>query len=133
MPSQTPTVEMYIPGKMWKDKVNDIFLSNGLRARLIATGGDPVPLQNGKFSKKSFHKYPDGAAIFEDTTKGDGSYVYVSNSEVKSTGEGGVGAIKFDKHGNVLDYYMVLEDTEKNCSGGKTPWYVILCRLLYIC
>jgi secreted PhoX family phosphatase len=48
-------------------------------------------------------------------------WVYVSNSET-TDGKGGVGRIKFDMHGNVLDYKMLLTGTSYNCGGGKTPW-----------
>jgi hypothetical protein len=44
----------------------------------------------------------------------------VSNSEVEHGG--GVGAITFNAKGEVLKYVMVLEDTKRNCSGGKTYW-----------
>ena len=37
-------------------------------------------------------------------------------------GDGGVGALTFDKDGNIMDYKMVLEGTSMNCGGGGTPW-----------
>jgi hypothetical protein len=33
-----------------------------------------------------------------------------------------VGALTFDKDGNLLDYQMVLEKSSMNCGGGRTPW-----------
>jgi len=36
-------------------------------------------------------------------------------------GNGGVGAITFDKDGNMLLYDMILEGSTWNCGGGKTP------------
>lgn len=46
----------------------------------------------------------------------------MSNSEMKEKGEGGVGAITFNKHGEVVEYKMILTGTTMNCSGGRTPW-----------
>jgi len=111
--------EQYVPGELYLNE-NNLFLSKGLEAKLIATSGKRVMLNNGKKSEKRFHERPDGAAVFENP-EGDGSYVYVSNSEVSSRG-GGVGVMKFNADGEVLDYYMALEGTTRNCSGGKTPW-----------
>ena len=54
---------------------------------------------------------PDGAAVFpvpDDLGYNKGGWVYVSNSEGKEAGSGGVGAVMFDKNGNVIGY--------KNCS-----------------
>ena len=48
--------------------------------------------------------------------------------------EGGVGAIVFNANGEVVDYAKLLRNTSRNCSGGKTPWYVrflcFVCTLL---
>ena len=35
---------------------------------------------------------------------------------------GGVGAIRFDYDGNILDAYPILTQSFWNCSGGPTPW-----------
>ncbi|KAL3929538.1 MAG: hypothetical protein SGBAC_012164 [Bacillariaceae sp.] len=140
-PTEDDTSATYIPGKLTV-KSNGLLLSEGLQSRIVATAGQPVtltglpPLQttnsNGGSSSSAaaapqyyksfqdFHQKPDGAAIFDWAETG--GWVYVSNSEVKESGQGGVGAIYFDKDGNVVDYQMLLEDTTMNCSGGPTPW-----------
>jgi hypothetical protein len=138
-PTEDETMVTYIPGKLNVNS-NGLLLSEGLTSRIIARSGQPVqltglpPLQtsnsanddgnNGNLqyykSSQDFHQAPDGAAIFPWAETG--GWVYVSNSEVKDVGQGGVGAIYFDKNGNVLDYQRLLDGTTMNCSGGPTPW-----------
>ena len=65
------------------------------------------------------HPVPDGQATY---AMEDGGWILTSNSEVPFPGQGGAGAIRFDKDGNVVDAYRILEGTQTNCSGGKTPW-----------
>jgi secreted PhoX family phosphatase len=48
--------------------------------------------------------------------------VYVSNSENPAAGGGGVGALRFDADGEVVDAYRILDGTLRNCAGGPTPW-----------
>ena len=93
-------------------------LPAGYSMRVIAESGKPVALHNGKSSKYIWHSAPDGGATFDSE---DGGWVYVSNSE-RSNNLGGVGAIRFDKDGNILDAYPILEKTNRNCAGGPTPW-----------
>jgi secreted PhoX family phosphatase len=69
-------------------------------------------------SNVPFHFRPDGAAIFLDPSSTN--YKYVSNSEALLTG--GVGALSFDKDGNVIGYERLLTGTIANCGGGKTFW-----------
>ena len=38
------------------------------------------------------------------------------------SGLGEVGALTFDKDGNVIHYQMLLTNTTTNCAGGRTPW-----------
>jgi secreted PhoX family phosphatase len=71
-----------------------------------------------------FHLLPDAGATYADERAGnEGGWIYVSNSEIwEKTQQGGVGAVTFDKNGNVIDYRMVLTKTTTNCGGGRTPW-----------
>lgn len=122
VPPAEEVVATYTPGKLTV-KSNGLLLSEGLSSRIIATSGKPVPLTGNPERTQSpidFHKEPDGAAIFPWFETG--GWVYVSNSEVKDKGKGGVGALYFDKYGNVVDYQRLLHGTTMNCSGGPTPW-----------
>lgn len=122
--SPTKESEYFIPGLLTV-KENDLLLSRGLKSRVIAESGKRVIYKNGRMSDINFHRNPDGGAVFVPEShyniNKDIAYVYVSNSEI-SENKGGVGAIQFDKDGNILDYRMVLTGTNDNCSGGKTPW-----------
>ena len=64
-----------------------------------------------------WHAAPDGGATFATP---DGGWIYVSNSEVPIAG--GVGALRFDDRGVAVDAYAILERTNINCAGGRTPW-----------
>ncbi|MCK4834164.1 MAG: DUF839 domain-containing protein, partial [Gammaproteobacteria bacterium] len=66
-----------------------------------------------------WHAAPDGGACFS-RNPASGGWIYVSNSEMPSTG--GAGAIVFDVRGEVVDAYSILENTSRNCAGGATPW-----------
>lgn len=48
----------------------------------------------------------------------------MSNAEIGDGGDpdGGVGRIKFNSKGDVLEYKMVLQGTRMNCGSGYTPW-----------
>jgi hypothetical protein len=112
----------YIPGKLTVLK-DGLLLSQGLDARLIANSDQPVGYTDGSESNILFHGRPDAGATFrDDRLHNQGGWVYVSNSEMETRGEGGVGALTFDKNGNLLEYKMILEETVKNCGGGRTPW-----------
>jgi hypothetical protein len=98
-------------------------LSTGLSARIIATAGKFVSYANGQTSWVRFHTRPDFGSTFPDpNTFNTGGWIYTSNSESKDVGTGGVGAITFDRNGNVVDYKMLLRGTTVNCGGGRTPW-----------
>lgn len=115
-------VETFVPGNLTRLEVG-LLLSEGLRARIIATSGKPVKYHDGNFSTIPFHGSPDFGATFPDTRPfNEGGWVYTSNSEMKEEGQGGVGSLTFNKEGNIIDYRMVLQNTTMNCGGGSTPW-----------
>ncbi len=98
----------------WLDKNLNIEIPKGSVIRQIAQSSLPV-INDKKFL---WHSAPDGGACF--ATK-DNGWIYVSNSEMKNK-KGGVGAIRFNKQGNIVDAYSILNNTSRNCAGGKTPW-----------
>ena len=123
-PIPPPEGITYVPGKLTTLE-NKLLLSEGLQARIIAESGKRVTYSDGSSSKAKFHILPDAGATFPDTRNWNkGGWIYASNSEArnKTLLEGGVGAITFDKDGEVLDYKMVLDNTHMNCGGGRTPW-----------
>ena len=89
----------------------------GFDVRVVARNGlNPL---SGQPDATGFewHVNPDGGAVFPSPL--DGGWVYVSNSE---TTPGGVGALRFDADGNLIDAYRILDGTTNNCAGGATPW-----------
>lgn len=139
-PTATPTITVspslsrspissttYHPGEMWYDATLGIYLSTGLKGRVLAHSKKRVVYDDGSESEIKFHINPDAGACF-DATDGSGGWYYMSNSEVKNeddddgVGKGGVGRIGFDRNGNILDYRMMLENTHMNCGAGSTPW-----------
>src|SRR5690606_23718148 len=60
-----------------------------------------------------WHSAPDGGAVFPAD---DGGWVYVSTSETSP--RGGVGALRFNALGRVVDAYRILDNTRRNCAGG---------------
>ena len=101
-------------GELGSPDANGIRLPEGFQSRLIARNFEPVLP-----TSYSMHPVPDGQATY---AMEDGGWILTSNSEVPFPGQGGAGAIRFDKDGNVVDAYRILEGTQTNCSGGKTPW-----------
>ena len=92
---------------------NGVRLPEGFTSRVVARSSqEPVPGCGYRW-----HAAPDGAAVF---TTNDG-WIYVSNSEVGGN-QGGVGALRFDLQGRVIDSYSILDGTSTNCAGGPTPW-----------
>lgn len=121
-PTEPPVLITYRPGFLTVSE-NGLLLSTGLRARIIARTGQFVPYVNGKQSSIRFHTRPDFGATFPDPNPlNKGGWIYTSNAEAKTKGAGGVGAITFNRNGNVIDYKMVLQGTTMNCGGGRTPW-----------
>lgn len=98
-------------GPLQAADANGIRLPAGFSSRALAEGGVQVP-----GTSYTWHGFPDGGATFAD----GGSYVYVSNAEIPLGG--GVGALRFDPDGNVVDAYSILSGTSVNCAGGSTLW-----------
>ena len=119
VPSQSV---LYRPGNLTTSKLG-LLLSQGLDARLIATSGKQVDYVDGSLSRERFHGRPDAGETFVDKRpENPGGWIYVSNSEMYQVGMGGVGALTFNKDGNIVDYSRILEGTSMNCGGGRTPW-----------
>jgi hypothetical protein len=120
-PPTPPTAVTYRPGSLYLHAATSLYLSTGLSVKVIAQSGQYVRYHNGTVSTLPFHAMPDGAATYPIANTG--GWIYVSNSEVPPrNGTGGVGAITFDRLGNVVDYKMLLNNTKMNCGGGKTSW-----------
>jgi uncharacterized protein len=100
-------------GALGDPDAHGVRLPEGFTATLLARTGDVVP-----GTPYTWHGEPDGAATF--ATPG-GGWVYASNSELNG-GAGGVGVLKFDASGAVIDAYRILGGTKWNCAGGATPW-----------
>lgn len=95
---------------------NGVILPEGFTSRVLARAGDVLPGPSGY----RWHTDPDGGAVFPT---GDGGWIYASNQEERVyRTRGGVGAIRFDADGTVVDAYRILDGTDVNCAGGPTPW-----------
>ena len=95
------------------EKKTRIVVPEGFTPRLVARSGYQTVTGSGYV----WHRSPDGGGCFATD---DGGWIYVSNSEEKKSG--GVGALRFDSNGTIIDSYSILDGTRDNCSGGETPW-----------
>lgn len=96
---------------------NGLLLPEGFTSRVVAVAGEPVGDTDHRW-----HAFPDGAACFPTD---DGGWTYACNSEVTAVfanDAGGVGAIRFDADGQIVDAYPILTGSTSNCAGGPTPW-----------
>lgn len=101
-------------GELGEPDANGLRLPAGFTSRIVGRSGQVVAGTN-----YTWHGSPDGAATF---ALPDGGYIYTSNAELPIAGQGGAGAIRFDKDGRIKDAYRILSGTALNCGGGPTPW-----------
>ncbi|MFB9067671.1 alkaline phosphatase PhoX [Pseudofulvimonas gallinarii] len=106
-------LEAWDYGPLLPANAHGLRLPAGFSSRIIARADEVI----GR-SGYAWHRAPDGGACF---AAGDGGWVYASNSEL-GPGAGGVGAVRFDPQGNIVDAYRIADGTTRNCSGGPTPW-----------
>jgi secreted PhoX family phosphatase len=99
-------------GALQAADANGIMLPPGFTSRVIAVSGQQVA-----GTGYTWHGAPDGGAAFGVS----GGWIYVSNSEISHKG-GGVGAVTFDQSGAITGASRLLANTNRNCSGGPTPW-----------
>lgn len=99
-------------GSLQAADANGIQLPSGFVSRVIARSTQTVASTG-----YTWHSAPDGGACFPNGT----GWIYVSNAEL-SSGNGGVSAIKFDSNATITAAYRILSNTNRNCSGGTTPW-----------
>ncbi len=90
---------------------NGIRIPKGFFSRVVAYSGQNL-------FGYHWHAEPDGGATFATA---DGGWIYVSNSEMEKK-LGGVGALRFDSNGKLINAYPILTNTSRNCAGGHTPW-----------
>lgn len=96
---------------------NGLRLLPGFTSRVVAIEGK-APASGSPYL---WHQAPDGGAVFDDLdVNNPNGWIYVSNAESYSVG--GAGALKFNAAGEIIDAYRILDGTQRNCAGGKTPW-----------
>lgn len=99
-------------GVLGEPDVDGVRLPPGFSVRIVAQSREEV-LPGGHV----WHAWPDGGATFATR---DGGWIYVSNCELPLAG--GVGALRFDADGELVDAYPILQGTNINCAGGPPPW-----------
>lgn len=111
-PASTAPVAPVALGALGEADANGLRLPEGFTSRVVATSGQPVA-----DTGYAWHTSPDGGACFATD---DGGWIYVSNCE--DLGTGGVGMVRFDAEGEIVEARRILEGTNRNCAGGATPW-----------
>ncbi|MGH2839129.1 MAG: alkaline phosphatase PhoX [Thermoleophilaceae bacterium] len=101
-------------GPLGSPDANGLRLPEGFSSRLIAQHSLPVLP-----TSYLLPVLPDGTAVYAQP---DGGWIMAVNCESPVPGDGGASAIRFDKDGQVVDAYRILDGTQSNCSGGSTPW-----------
>jgi uncharacterized protein len=110
-PSRAAMSDLASVGPLQAPDINGVRLPKGFTSRIVANSGQNL-------FDYTWHAAPDGGATFATEESG---WIYVSNSEMKNNA-GGVGALRFDQHGRLIDAYSILSNTTLNCAGGPTPW-----------
>ncbi len=110
-PFQTATLAHAARNGLQPPDHNGIRLPENFSSRIVARSGQTL-------FGYSWHAAPDGGATF---AADDGGWVYVSNSELDNR-SGGVGALRFNQQGEIINAYPLLKNTTRNCAGGPTPW-----------
>lgn len=111
MPLKAAALSKASLGELLPPDENGVRLPKGFTSRVIVHSGQNI-------FGYTWHSAPDGGVVFAAE---DGGWIYVSNSEMKDKA-GGVGALRFDRQGEVVDAYSILNNTTRNCAGGHTPW-----------
>ena len=99
------------------DKTCNVAIPRGCQLRLVAESSKQVLA----ISSYRWHGAPDGGACFPDA---DAGWIYVSNSELPNN-QGGVGAIRFNAEGEIVDAYPILAG-KQHASGRK--WVHLITR-----
>lgn len=110
-PIKAASLSLASLGELLPPDQNGVRLPAGFTSRIVARSGQTL-------FGYPWHAAPDGGATF---AAADGGWIYVSNSELKDRA-GGVGALRFNAQGEIVDAYSILTHTNRNCAGGHTPW-----------